>query len=160
MTRLQGVLLVSATVLGAGSWYFFRPERAIIDAHVHEQAPVETAAVLLEGRFAPKAHQGRGTAQLIQLSSGQRVLRFTGFETSNGPDVRVYLLGSTDARTKKDLETAGFLDLGALKGNIGDQNYDIPDGADVGRYRSVSIWCRRFAVNFAVAVLAPPQASP
>ena len=49
---------------------------------------------------------------------------------------------------------AGFVDLGALKGNIGDQNYDVPADLDLSRYRAVSIWCRRFSVNFGAAPLA------
>ncbi|MDH3497546.1 MAG: DM13 domain-containing protein, partial [Gemmatimonadota bacterium] len=50
--------------------------------------------------------------------------------------------------------TAGFVGLGGLKGNVGDQNYDIPAGTDLTRYRTVTIWCRRFSVNFGSAPLS------
>ena len=86
---------------------------------------------------------------------GRRVLRLTDFATSNGPDVRVYLVATTDASDNKTVTKAGFVELGKLKGNEGDQNYDLPDDLDLTRYRAVTIWCRRFSVNFATAPLAP-----
>jgi len=80
-------------------------------------------------------------------------LRLTQFATSNGPDVRVYLVAASDVQGEAAAKQAGFVDLGALKGNIGDQNYDLPAGLDLSRYRAVSIWCRRFSVNFGAAPL-------
>jgi hypothetical protein len=82
------------------------------------------------------------------------VLRFVDFATSDGPDLQVYLLGKATAASRDDLDAAGYVSLGALKGNIGEQNYEIPEGVDLSRYAAVSIWCRRFGVNFATAVLA------
>jgi hypothetical protein len=78
----------------------------------------------------------------------------TNFETSNGPDVRVYLVAAEDAKDNETVKKAGFIDLGSMKGNKGDQNYDVPADADLNKYRSVSIWCRRFSVNFGAASLA------
>lgn len=49
----------------------------------------------------------------------------------------------------------GFINLGAMKGNVGDQNYDLTPGVDLTTYRAVSVWCRRFAVNFGAAPLGP-----
>jgi hypothetical protein len=83
------------------------------------------------------------------------VLRLTDFATSNGPDVRVYLVAAQDASDDATVTKAGYLELGKLKGNEGDQNYDIPAGTDLTRYRAVTIWCRRFNVNFATAPLTP-----
>ncbi len=137
-------------------WYVFRPERAFLDTRVSEAAPVDSTLVLLRGEFAPRAHEGQGRAEVLQLAGGRRLLRFTAFETLNGPDLQVYLLGSADAAGRRDLDAHGFLSLGALKGNAGDQNYDIPADADLSKYRAVSVWCRRFGVNFATAPLAPP----
>ncbi len=85
------------------------------------------------------------------------MLRLTNFETSNGPDVRVYLVAAPDVNENETVKQAGFIDLGAMKGNIGDQNYDVPADVDLAKYRSVSIWCRRFRVNFGTA---PPAARP
>jgi len=150
-------LLVAATlVVAVGGWYFFRPERAFLDARVSEAAPGDSATVLLRGEFASREHQGRGRAEVLDLRDGRRILRFTEFETLNGPDLQVYLLGSADAAGGGDLEAHGFLSLGALKGNAGDQNYAIPADADLSKYRAVSVWCRRFGVNFTTAPLAPP----
>jgi len=81
-------------------------------------------------------------------------LRLTEFTTSNGPDVRLYLVAASDVQKEDAAKRAGIVDLGALKGNIGDQNYDVPEGLDLSKYRAVSIWCRRFSVNFGAAPLA------
>jgi hypothetical protein len=82
------------------------------------------------------------------------VLRFTHFETSNGPDVRVYLLASKDASDSETVKQAGFVEVGALKGNIGDQNYELSSEADLNKYRAVTMWRKRFGVDFATAPLA------
>ena len=154
MSRRWKVLAVLAVLLSIVGWYFFRPERAFITRRVDESAPSAATIVLLRGEFTPRAHEGRGTAQLLRLSDGQRVLRFSGFETLNGPDLQVYLLGDGAASSRSDLQSAGYLSLGALKGNAGDQNYVIPADADLSRYRAVAVWCRRFGVNFTTAPLA------
>jgi len=114
------------------------------------EAPVKLAG----GQFHTNAHETHGLATIYRLSDGHRVLRLTQFATSNGPDVRVYLVAAGDVQSEHAAKQAGFVDLGALKGNIGDQNYDVPAGIDLSRYRAVSIWCRRFSVNFGAATLA------
>lgn len=108
----------------------------------------------MSGSFTPREHEGRGVAQVLQLANGQRVLRFADFETLDGPDLQVYLLGSPDASNRTDLEKVGFLPLGPLKGNIGPQNYTIPEGVPLASYYAVAVWCRRFGVNFTTATLA------
>jgi hypothetical protein len=77
----------------------------------------------------------------------------TDFATSNGPDVRVYLVAAQDASDNASVTKAGYIELGKLKGNQGNQNYEIPAGADLTKYRAVTIWCYRFSVNFATAPL-------
>ena len=106
------------------------------------------------GRFHKNAHETSGVASIYRLADGRRVLRLTEFSTSNGPDVRVYLVAAGDVQSENAAKQAGFVDLGALKGNIGDQNYDVPAALDLSKYRAVSIWCRRFSVNFGAAPLA------
>ncbi len=59
-----------------------------------------------------------------------------------------------DASDNATVTKAGFVNLGPMKGNRGDQNYDVPDGVDLSKYRAVTVWCRRFSVNFATAPLA------
>jgi hypothetical protein len=96
------------------------------------------------GTFASGEHTTRGTARVIRLASGRRVLTLTNFETDAGPDLRVRIArtGTTDDAT----------DLGALKGNKGDQQYDIPDGFKP-RDQTVLIWCRAFSALFGSADL-------
>jgi hypothetical protein len=108
---------------------------------------------LASGSFHDVAHKGAGQATIYQLSGDKRLLRFTNFETSNGPDVRVYLVAAKDASDSESVKQAGFVELGALKGNIGDQNYEISSDLDLSKYRAVTIWCKRFGVNFATAPL-------
>jgi hypothetical protein len=67
--------------------------------------------------------------------------------------VQVYLVAAADAGDNETVTRAGFLSLGALKGNVGDQNYDVASDVDLTKYRAVTIWCRRFGVNFATAPL-------
>jgi hypothetical protein len=67
----------------------------------------------------------------------------------------VYLVAADDAADSATVTRAGFVEVGALKGNIGDQNYELPAGVDLTRYRAVTIWCKRFSVNFATAPLMP-----
>ena len=62
--------------------------------------------------------------------------------------MRVYIVAASDATDNDTVTTAGFVDLGEMKGNKGDQNYDVPADVDLAKYRAVTIWCRRFDVNF------------
>jgi len=124
---------------------------------MRDAMPAGAPALVFSGAFHPVAHEGKGTAGIYRLADGRRVLRFTDFETSNGPDVQVYLVAAGDASDNETVTSAGFVQLGALKGNLGDQNYDVPADVDLDTYRAVTIWCRRFGVNFATAPLAPAQ---
>lgn len=166
MRRRTLVIALGLIVLGIG-WYLFRPERLFINKTVNEDfpavAPTQTTStatspvVLATGRFHGVAHKSAGVATIHQLPEGKRVLRLTEFETSNGPDLYVYLVAADDAKDSATVTRAGFVSVGPLKGNRGDQNYDLPADVDLAKYRSVSIWYRRFSVNFATAPLAPQQ---
>ena len=146
------VILIIIVVL----WYLFRPEKLYISETVQEEFPItaqettgskSSPVVLVTGNFHGVAHDGKGTATIYQLPDGKRVLRFTEFETSNGPDVQVYLVAAQDANDNDTVKQAGFVSLGSLKGNIGDQNYDVPADVDLSKYKAVTIWCQRFGVN-------------
>jgi electron transfer DM13 len=152
--RLKVTLLV-LVVTGLGAWYAFRPERLFINQKVNEQFPTASAASnqLSSGQFHSGAHETKGTATVFQLADKKKMLRLTNFATSNGPDVHVYLVAAPDAKDNDTVTKAAFVDLGSLKGNIGDQNYDLPANADLARYQSVTIWCKRFSVNFGTAPL-------
>lgn len=157
--------IIGLVILAAAGWYLFRPELLFVNQRVNETlaatAPTKSGvnaagpAALFSGRFHSVAHETRGNVTVHQLAGGQRVLRLTEFVTSNGPDVRVYLIAAADAGDNETVKKAGFIELGKLKGNEGDQNYEIPADLDLNRYRAVTIWCRRFGVNFATAPLTP-----
>jgi hypothetical protein len=163
--RKQYALIGLAIIVVAGGWYAFRPERLFVNKTVNESlgavatTPASTDATpalvtLASGSFHSNAHETRGTASVIDVGQGRRVLRLTNFATSNGPDVRVYLVAAGDVQDNATVKTAGFVELGSMKGNIGDQNYDIPSTVDLANYRTVTIWCKRFSVNFGSAPLA------
>ena len=156
-----GSVIAVALVVG---WYLFRPELLFVTKTVHEDLPGVAGAgngqqlaslnSLSKGSFYGLAHETKGIATIYGDGNGRQILRLTDFETSNGPDVHVYLVAANDARDNDTVTRSGFIDLGSLKGTQGDQNYEIPAGTDLGRYRAVSIWCRRFGVNFGTAPLA------
>jgi hypothetical protein len=153
MSRRIAVVLVVA-IVGFVAWYAFRPERLFINHKVNEQFSAAAASnKLASGQFRSAAHETKGTASVFQLADGNKTLRLTDFATSNGPDVHVYLVAAADAMDNDTVTKAGFIDLGTMKGNIGDQNYDLPANADLSKYRAVTIWCKRFSVNFGTAPL-------
>lgn len=156
---VAGLALVVAII----GWYLFRPERLWINDTVSEAFPTgQTGGAMpvtgathavVAGNFRGIAHETSGMAGLYDIGNGKRILRLSDFMTSNGPDVHVYLVAAPDAGDNETVMKAGFVDLGSLKGNIGDQNYDIPADVDIAKYRAVTIWCKRFSVNFGTAPL-------
>src|SRR5580693_7592944 len=144
-----------AAVVAFLAWYAFRPERLVVNRRVDEAMPAAPGSSspqrLVSGQFYSILHPTAGTATIYRMGDGSRVLRFTGFSTSNGPDVHVYMVASDDAKDIATVQQAGFVDLGVIKGNVGDQN--------LAKYRAVSIWCKRFSVNFGAAALRPTQAA-
>jgi hypothetical protein len=117
-----------------------------------EPAPATEPTTLASGTFRSLEHETTGRALLVELPDGSHILRFEDLDTSNGPDLRVYL---SEIPAGDDWHAYGerFVDLGALKGNLGDQNYRIPRSVDLSKYRSAVVWCRRFTVGFGVAPL-------
>ena len=120
-------------------------------ANAQESAkPVET------GTFHGKVHQTSGRATVYQQGNGKLILRLTDFKTSNGPDVHVILVAVKDADDDANFlkSKTARVELGNLKGNEGDQNYEIPEGTDLAKFQTVSIYCERFNANFGAAPLA------
>lgn len=97
-------------------------------------------------------HGAEGTATIYQLPDGSRVLRFEGFRSTNGPDLHVILSTDPDPRSH-DALGEDYVELGRLKGNVGNQNYEIPADIDLSQYRSVVIYCQPFQVVFSTATL-------
>ena len=84
---------------------------------------------------------------------GGHLLRLEDFKVTNGPDLRVILSPAADPGSRDEVSASGYVELGKLKGNIGSQNYPIPDDVDVAAQGSVVIYCRPFHVIFSVATL-------
>jgi len=158
----RNILFGIGAVVLAAAWYAFRPELLFINKTVNEEFPRGAAMASIErdpmavtqGNFKGLAHETKGLASIYQLADGKRTLRLTDFETSNGPDVHIYLTAAEIEKGNDAIKQAGFIDLGSMKGNKGDQNYDIPADVDLNKYKNVTIWCARFGVNFATAPLA------
>jgi hypothetical protein len=124
------------------------------DAPVTTEASEPEIVTLAEGSFISRAHGGEGIATVLTDGSEQRFLRFEQFATDNGPDLNVYLTTADADAPEGEFDRSGeFIDLGDLKGNIGDQNYEIPPDVDVERFDTVVVWCVRFSVAFTSADL-------
>jgi hypothetical protein len=169
--------LVTALVVLAVGLYWFQPWKLWQDDTVRDALPTAAAPgpassptaagtaapsappgprTLAQGSLISHEHATTGTVKLIRLPDGSRTLRLENLDTSNGPDLRVWL---TDAPVKEGEEgwdvfdDGKYVSLGKLKGNKGDQNYEIPADVNLADYTSVTIWCDRFNVSFGAAAL-------
>lgn len=125
------------------------------DATATQDPVADEPVALAVGSFESRnRYTVTGTATTYELPDGRRILRLEEFESTNGPDLFVYLTVGDHADDDATLD-AEFVNLGVLRGNVGNQNYDIPDEVDLSRYDSVVIWCRRFTRSFGVADLGP-----
>jgi len=158
VVRNKIILAVIAIPVLVGLWWAFRPEKLFINEKVNEAAPAALSSepeALYTGKLEGKVHPTSGRATIYKQSDGKEYLRLTDFMTSNGPDVHVLLVKADDKAldqeiVKGDLES---VELGSLKGNQGDQNYDLPASADLNKYQGVVIYCERFHAIFGVARL-------
>lgn len=173
------VVLVMVVIAGAFGLYWFQPWKLWQDETVREALPEVTApastppadpapgasatppppgpTTLASGELISHEHPTSGTVRFVRLADGSHVVRLEGLDTSNGPDLHVWL---TDAPVKEGragwhvFDDGAYVSLGKLKGNKGSQNYTVPEDVDPSRYTSVSIWCDRFDVSFGAAELA------
>jgi len=169
------VIVAAVVVAGAAvGLALFQPWKLVVDETVDEAAPVAAPAsptptadgsatpapagptVLARGDFITHEHETTGKVVVLRLPDGSRVLRLEDLNTSNGPDLHVWI---TDAPVKAG--TAGwrvfddgrYTALGKLKGNKGSQNYPVPASVNLAQLTSVTIWCDRFNVSFGAAEL-------
>lgn len=158
LSRKKWILAVVGLPILVGAWWAFRPEKLWINQKVSEPAPFAASTdpqPLYTGRLEGKAHQTSGRGTIYKTSDGRQYLRLTDFSTSNGPDVHVILARSDDENLTQEI-VKGQLDsveLGSLKGNQGDQNYDLPASVDLQKYNAAVIYCERFHAVFGVARL-------
>jgi hypothetical protein len=179
-----GVVAVALAAVVAAGLYWFAPWNLVIDRRVDEaiptgrsmsgvvaandeasaddgtagESPPSEAVMLARGEFSSLEHSTTGAAVILELEDGSRYLRLDDLETSNGPDLRVYLSSVPAQDDWYVYDDGDFVDLGALKGNIGSSNYAIPADVDLSRFESAVVWCRRFSVGFGVAPLDSPRA--
>ena len=141
-----------------GAWWAFRPEKLFVNEKVNEAAPAALSAepeALYTGRLEGKVHQTSGRATVYKTTDGKEYLRLSDFTTSNGPDVHVVLVRAENKALDEEIVKGELesVELGTLKGNQGDQNYDLPASVDLDKYQAVAIYCERFHAIFGVARL-------
>jgi hypothetical protein len=145
-----------ALIVAIVAWLAFRPEKLWISQKVNEPAPFASrseAPPIFAGLLEGKAHPTRGRATIYESLGGKRYLRLTDFKTSNGPDVHVVLARAEDPALDQKIVKGNldYVELGKMKGNQGDQNYEIPATVDLQKYNAVVIYCERFNAVFGVA---------
>ena len=152
-----GIASIAVTIYFTGAYTYF------IENRVSEELPQMTSAnqqqtlqeprIIKQGNFvgADFFHKGNGQAYILEYPDGRKILRFENFEVVNGPDLYVYL--SEASAPTGDLKSLGdYIDLGRLKDNIGDQNYELPQNISSNDYSSAVIWCKKFGVLFPYTV--------
>jgi hypothetical protein len=155
-------LLTVAAVGGVFAWTSLTDDRADDDVSFAEEAvpasrmpEVRTPeapkrnVVVSAGTFSGIDHSAEGRARIVRLASGEHRLVFTEFDVERAPDLRVYL---AEDEVRGDI--GAYREIARLKGNVGDQYYELPASLDLGRYRHVVIWCKAFDVGVAQAALA------
>ena len=153
MTKLI-LITIGLAIVGVGIYYgrFLFTKKV-----VKEDIPAEmkaTGRVTKEGNFVEVdfIHKGSGAAKLIADANGHKLLRLENFQVTNGPDLYVYLTKNPQP-TKNKSSLGDFINLGRLKGNVGDQNYEIAASQNTDGYNTAVIWCQRFGALFSYAVM-------
>ena len=141
-------IIPMASLMGIAAITVFAVSPYFYDVTVDEALPTASAS-LPSGKFVGTGdgiHEAEGDAKILEIEDGTQFVRLENFKSTNGPDLYVYL--ATDDKASE------FVSLGLLKGNIGNQNYEIPDDVDLSKYNKVLIWCKAFGVLFGSAELA------
>lgn len=137
------LVLVAVTPV---AWYLLSP---LFMNETVAEGFTGAGTVVAQGQFrdGDSFHKGEGSAKLYRLGDGSHLLRFEVFRVTNGPDLHVFLAENAEPKSGR------YVDLGKLKGNIGEQNYAVPRDLDLGAYRTVVIYCVPFSVVFSTAAL-------
>lgn len=160
---MKRLILAVIAVLLVGAAFLFEPwtgftnktvDEAIPSASAPTSTPSEVLPVeLARGTFVSQEHNTSGAAKILRLADGSLTLRLEGFETTNGPDLHVWLSDRTAGGSWFKYDEGDRIELGELKANKGNHNYAIPADADLDDIQSVVIWCKRFQVSFGSAAL-------
>ena len=176
---MKRTLILGAVVVAVGlavALPLFEPWRAFTSSEIDEAPPSSTSStptasgapstapaapttpattpadtVLARGRFVDAEHSTSGTAKILQLADGRRFLRIENLATSDGPDLHMWLSEAKSGGDWGSYDDGREIRLGDLKATHGNQNYLIPEDADLTGMRSVVIWCDRFNVAFGSA---------
>lgn len=153
-----GAIVVMTALLVGLTWYLVSP--LFIDRRVSEATSPDVEADLVairRGSFGvvDAVHKGEGQATFYRRPDGATVPRLESFRVTNGPDLYVYLSGHPAPRSSAELHQAPDYEVAILKGNVGDQTYELPADVDLAGVRSVVIYCKRFTTVFSTAELQP-----
>ncbi len=140
---------VAVVALGVGLWAF-EPWRLFTSSEVDEPLP-SGAVELAAGEFEDAEHDTSGTARVIELSDGSRFVRLEDLASSDGPDLQVWITDQPSGGDWGSYDDGRYVKLGDLKATHGNQNYEIPEDAELDGLTSVVIWCDRFNVAFGTA---------
>ncbi|MBT6094571.1 MAG: DM13 domain-containing protein [Rhodospirillaceae bacterium] len=150
---IVSIVWIAGFAMGNAFWYLASP--LWIDRTVSEHVPtLNPQTALKTGEFmnADSAHRGQGAAAITKTDGGRKMVSFTNFKVTNGPDLKVYVVEASTVSNSDSVLQSRHRSLGTLKGNIGNQNYAIPDDLEF-EVGSVVIWCEQFSVLFSAAAL-------
>ena len=184
MAKKAGVFSVLVAGLGIAGAIYFEPWTLFTSSTIDEAIPETSSSIqvekeeseasetqpgpinpepevsypltLSEGTFISHEHETSGQVKILELEDGSRVLRIEDLETSDGPQLEVWI---TDAPVIEGIDgwfvfdDGEYVNLGELKATKGNQNYELPAELNLNQFSSVSIWCSRFAVSFGAAEL-------
>ncbi|MEV0895997.1 DM13 domain-containing protein [Actinoplanes sp. NPDC049802] len=173
---IRRVIAALAALVAVAALYWFQPWKLFTDRTVSETLPpvvsiepslpagpgggepsrTPSRKVVARGEFVTHEHDTTGAARLVRETDGTHRLELVGLDTSNGPDLRVWLSDQPVREGRAGwhvFDDGDHVELGRLKGNRGDQSYAVGADVDLERLRSVSIWCERFSVSFGAAEL-------
>jgi hypothetical protein len=169
-------IVLGLLLVGAGfGLYWFQPWKLFTSNTVNEvlptlqpavpdggpdpsATPAPANALIASGSIITHEHESSGTASLVRLADGRIQLVLADLATSDGPDLHIWLTDQPVIEGRDGwfvFDDGRYVELGPLKANLGNQVYDVPAGTDLSDLRSVTIWCKRFAVSFGAAPLAP-----
>lgn len=153
---MKSVMAVSATERQSMMSDIMDAAASAPDRMTSEIMPVNTPQAIARGDFvdADAIHKGSGQATIYELPDGKHVVRFEDFRATNGPALVVYLAKHSSPAKASEVTDGGYISLGELKGNVGNQNYPVPAGTNIAEYNSVVIWCELFDVLFSPAALS------
>jgi Electron transfer DM13 len=158
--RRKWILLAVGLPVVVALWWAFRPEKLWVNQTVNEPAPFDTTGdphPILTGRFEAKTQPTAGRATVYKEPDGEEYLRLNDFTTSSGPDVHIALARSDDRNLSQAAANGALdgIDLGPLKSNQGDQNYNLPSATDLNKYDAALVYSQQSHTVLGLAKLEP-----